>query len=137
MADNNAPIRILDRNSILSMTGRTVEFVEVPEWGGGVHVRSLTGYERDRFEASLQATKTGDTRANLSNFRSKLVVLAASDAEGSSIFSDTDITALGKTSAAALERVFSVAQRLAGMSKQDVEDLTGNSDAETESFDSD
>lgn len=137
MADNNEPIRILDRNSILSQTGRTIEFVEVPEWGGGVHVRSLSAYERDRFEASLQASKGNDSKLNLSNFRSKLVVLAASDAEGNAVFADTDIGALGKTNAGALQRVFEVAQKLAGMTKADVDELTGNSDAETESFDSD
>ena len=136
MADtHNGNIVLLDRNSILNADDSRRELVHVPEWGGSLYVKSLTGAERDRFESSIQATKTGDTKLNLSNFRSKLVVLAACDSNGGRLFGDTDITALGQRNAQALQRVFEVAQRLCGMTKEDVEELTGESSAETDSFD--
>ena len=42
------------------------------------------------------------------------------------LFYPSDVERLGETSAAALERVFSVGRRLAGMSDQDVEELAKN-----------
>lgn len=136
MADNsNGTLVLLDRNSILNAHDSRRELVHVPEWGGSLYVKSLTGAERDRFEASIQANKTGDAKLNLSNFRSKLVVLAACDENGGRLFGDTDINALGQRNAQALQRVFEVAQKLCGMTKEDVEELTGESGAETDSFD--
>jgi hypothetical protein len=42
------------------------------------------------------------------------------------MFSDQDVTKLGKKSARALDRVFDVSQRLSGITKEDVEDLAKN-----------
>ena len=43
----------LTRDAILQATDLTFEDVAVPEWGGVVRVRGLTGTERDAFEASV------------------------------------------------------------------------------------
>jgi hypothetical protein len=48
------------------------------------------------------------------------------DAKGQRLFSDAEAHALGKKSGAALERVSSVAMRLAGLTQDDVEELAGN-----------
>jgi hypothetical protein len=63
---------------------------------------------------------------NLKNIRAKLVALTVVDEEGNRIFSDSDASALGKKSAAALDRVFEVAQRLSGLRPEDVEELSKN-----------
>ena len=41
-------LRILDRASILGSDDREIERVPVPEWGGFVFVRNLSGAERDQ-----------------------------------------------------------------------------------------
>ena len=48
------------------------------------------------------------------------------DAQGQRLFSEADVAALGKKSAAALGRVYDAAARLAGLSAEDVEELTKN-----------
>jgi hypothetical protein len=63
---------------------------------------------------------------NLRNIRAKLVALTVVDEDGNRIFSDEDAEALGKKSAAALDRIFAVAQRLSGLRPEDVEELAGN-----------
>lgn len=103
------------------------EAVEVPEWGGTVRIRGLTGSERDEFEASIIQRRGKDIEANLKNIRAKLVSLAAVDEEGNRIFTEEDVVALGRKSARVLDRLFSVAQRLSGLSSEDVEDLAKNS----------
>ena len=44
---------ILTRDQILQANDLVTETVEVPEWGGSVFVKSLTGVERDQFEAAI------------------------------------------------------------------------------------
>jgi hypothetical protein len=113
----------LTRDEILTVQDRQFEDVEVPEWGGTVRLRGLTGQERDRLEASV-ISKQGKV-TNLTNFRARLCALAIVDEDGERIFSDADVAALGIKSAAALERVFMAAQRLSGLSDDDVAELVG------------
>lgn len=119
-------MNVLTKNEILSQSDREIEMVEVPEWGGVVFVRSLSGEERDQFEASIIERNGRDVRTNLRNLRARLVVLAACDESGNPIFSPGDADALGAKSAAALDRIFSVAQRLSGLRENDVQELAEN-----------
>lgn len=113
----------LTRDAILAAQDLPSADVEVPEWGGTVRVRALTGTERDAFEASIVDASAKGAKVNTRNMRAKLVAASVVDEQGNRIFSDTDIVALGRKSAAALNRVFEVAQRLSGLSETDVEEL--------------
>lgn len=101
---------MLTREQILQCDDLPKETVKVPEWGGEVQVRTMTGTDRDAFEASLIGKE-----GRLENVRARLVSLTLCDAAGSRLFTDSDITALGGKSARALDRVFAVAQRLNGI----------------------
>jgi hypothetical protein len=118
--------KILTRDAILQAQDLPRELVDVPEWGGSVYVRALTGAERDAFETSIVEQRGKSTKMNLKNIRAKLVALTVVDEEGNRIFSDSDASALGKKSAAALDKVFEVAQRLSGLRPEDVEELSKN-----------
>jgi hypothetical protein len=102
------------------------EIVPVPEWGGSVIVRGLTGTDRDAFEATLLKQRGRKQEANLENFRAKLIVRSVVDEKGSLLFGERDISRLGQKSALALERVYEVAQRLSKLSPEDVEELTAD-----------
>lgn len=117
---------LLTRDAILQAQDLPKELVSVPEWGGEIYVRALTGAERDAFEQTIVERKGKSTKMNFKNMRAKLVALTTVDEEGKRIFSDSDAELLGKKSAAALTRVFEVAQRLSGITPVDVEELTGN-----------
>ncbi len=117
---------LLSKESILKAEDLRSEVVSVPEWGGDVKVRSMTGLERDRFESSLIEEKGGDVQKNTANLRAKLAACCIVDEAGELLFTDKDVTALGKKSAKALDRVFGVAQSLNGIGVDDVEDLTKN-----------
>lgn len=115
---------MLSREDILSIEDRTTEDVPVPEWGGTVRVRSLTGAERDAYEAGIvQVSGNGTKKINLKNLRGRLVSLTCVDEDGNRLFTDEDAIALGEKSASALERLFDVARRLSGLSEDDVEEL--------------
>lgn len=116
---------LLSREDILSYDDYQSEDVDVPEWGGTVRVVGLTGAERDRFEASVVGN---GKKMQLSNLRARLISLCVVDEAGDRLFGTADVSALGNKSAAALERVFSAAQRLSGLSEDDVVELTEDLD---------
>jgi hypothetical protein len=115
---------ILSREQILQAKDLVTEVVEVPEWSGSVLVKSLTGAERDQYEAAIVEQKGRDTKVNMRNARARLVALSVVDEEGKRLFSPNDVSLLGAKSAAALQRVFNVSMRLSGISAEDVRELT-------------
>lgn len=116
----------LTREAILAAVDIMSETVTVPEWGGTIIVRGLTGDERDDFEASCLRGKGRKTEVNYRNARAKLVVRSCYTPEGARLFTDEDATALGKKGAAALNRVYEVAARLSGLTEEDLEELAKN-----------
>lgn len=117
---------VLTRDEIVKQRELQTELVPVPEWGGEVIVRALSGRERDAFEAAIVEQKGRKAIVNTQNIRARLVATAVVDEHGQPIFYPSDVDLLGEQSAAALDRVFSVARRLSGMSEDDVEELAKN-----------
>lgn len=107
---------ILSKDQILEANDLTSEEVQVAEWGGSVKVRTMTGSDRDAFEQSMVIVgHDGSRKPDMSNMRAKLVALTVVDDSGNLLFVPADIPMLAKKSAAALERVFDVAQRINGL----------------------
>lgn len=114
---------ILTRDQILGAKDRITERVEVPEWGGDVLVTTISGAARDRFEAAIIAA---DGQTDTTNMRAKLVAACVVDEAGDPLFTIEDIEALGRKSAAALERIVKVSQRLNRIGSAEMEELKGN-----------
>lgn len=118
-------MEFLSKDQILQVSDLPEEEVDVPEWGGKVLIRGLTGAERDAFEESVMVTRGNSRELNLRNFRAKLVARSIVDPNTKErMFSDTEIHLLGQKSARALQRVFEAALRLNGMTEQSVNELT-------------
>ena len=114
---------MLNREQILGANDLASEIVDVPEWGGQVRVGMMSGTARDQFEASIL---TNDRTPDLVNMRAKLVAFCLLDENGAQMFTLADVVALGGKSAAALDRVAKVAQRLNRLGNSDLEELKGN-----------
>lgn len=119
---------ILNRDQILKAKDLKTEVVKVPEWhkNGEVIVSTMTGTARDEWETSLIDKKSNNTKTNLANMRSRLLVICLVDKDGKRLFTEADINRLGAKSAKPLDRCFDVAQRLNGIGVEDVEDLVKN-----------
>jgi hypothetical protein len=117
----------LSKEAILSASDIDYEVVDVPEWGGKVRIKTLTGDERDAYEQSLIDQRGNVLGPKLAGAQARLVALTAVDDEGNRLFADSDVKALGAKSAQALNRVFEVSMRLSRLTQQDVEELVGNS----------
>ena len=118
---------ILSKEQILGVNDITIESVSVPQWGGDVCIRTLSGSERDKFELSLRDPRTGKT-TNMADFRARYAAMVICDENGAAIFSASDVAALGKKSAKALDRIMERGQALNGMTEKDVDELVGESE---------
>lgn len=119
---------ILTKEAILKAQDIEIREVEVPEWGGVVYVRGMTGRERDRYENSLYKQKGKERVLNTQNARAKLVVMCTVDQDGNRIFDEEEVNVLSQKSSKALDRIFAVAMELSGITENDMEELTKNSD---------
>jgi hypothetical protein len=117
---------LLSRDDILSVDDKVWEDITVPEWGGEVRVRGMSGTQRDEYEASIIQQNGNDRKVNLANMRAKLVARCLIGEDGRLLFTSEDVRALGRKSARALERVFDKSRELSGMSEEDVEKLAEN-----------
>lgn len=129
-------VKVLKRDEILAVKDYKRVLVDVPEWGGSVYVATLTGSGRDAFEQYVmpsakeqeESKKTGK-KVVTKNFRAALLSRCLVDEEGTLLFNESDIEALGQKSARAIERLVDVAQEINGLSKKDAEELEKNSQA--------
>lgn len=129
----------LTRDQILAKKDIITEDVFIEPWGGWVCVKTLTGAERDKFESDIVEVKGHGNNTKMvskGNVRAKLVALSVVDPETlQPVFSQADVEILGKKSSAALDTVYSVAQKLSKVSDDDVDELAKNS-GETQGEDS-
>lgn len=119
-------MKTLDRSAILAAQDLPITPLDVPEWGGTVHVRTMTGAERDAFELSVTKSKQKDGTFDIRGLKARLVALTLCDDEGSRLFGDDALDALNGKSAKVIDRLFEEAQRLNGLGKEAVEELVGN-----------
>lgn len=100
------------------------EAVEVPALGGSMSVRVMTGLERDRFEALVNAGSKGGKSPS---FRALLIAFTACDADGNLLFAEGDIPAIAKYPSTTLEPIANAALRLNKFTSPDIEGLEKNS----------
>ena len=122
-------MKILGRDEILRADDLDYRDVPVPEWGAdvGVRIRAGTGEERDAYDIEIIELNESGARAKLKRLRVKLLARAIVDEAGNRIFSEADLEALDKKNARVSWRLFKIAQSLWGISKEDVDELMGES----------
>ena len=120
-------MKFLNRTSLLEKDDLEIVEVDLGK-GEGVCIRQMTGYERDLFEKSIiEMKEDGKVERKTDAFRAKLAVCTVCDAKGKLIFKVADITVLNRSmSAARLEKIVEVAQRLNEITEEDKEELVKN-----------
>jgi hypothetical protein len=111
----------LSKSAILAADDSKKIEVDVPEWGGSVFIKVMSGTERDRFESEF----VGDKK-NVDMVRAKLVSKCLCDEDGDRLFSEEEVPQLGEKSAAVLDRLFHVCMKHNRFTRDDVDELAGN-----------
>jgi|CXWL01.1.fsa_nt_gi hypothetical protein len=118
---------MLTRDQIFQIDDLQQEVVAVPEWGGDVIVRGMTGAERDEYEGARVQIEGKRVRLNYDNISAKLVSLCVIDEHGARLFSEADVAQLGTRNGKALKRVAEVCTRLSGLRDEDGDAASKNS----------
>jgi hypothetical protein len=106
----------MSKSRIVSAADTKLDTVNVPEWGGEVCLKTLTGSERDSFEESYSGEK-------MKNFRCRFLVLTLCDENGERLFADDEADVVGKKSALVINRLFEKAWQLNAFSDAAVDSL--------------
>ncbi len=114
---------VLTKQQLLGATKPPQETVSIPELNGDVIVRGMSGAERDDFEVGLIQGRGKKREVNLKNLRAKLVAYCCINEQGERIFSESDVVGLGDVRADVVNRIYTVAQRLSGISDEDADEL--------------
>ncbi|MFD7793641.1 phage tail assembly chaperone [Streptomyces sp. NPDC059759] len=131
----------LSRDSILQAADVKTETVPVPEWGGDVILRGLTGEEMDAYQASRRQIRNAGTKDQeivliQDNARANLLVKCIVDETGTRVFTDRDAGLLGAKNGKILDKLFDVASALSGLNDEEQEEMEGNSETPSEDGDS-
>ncbi len=118
----------LTRDEILAIEDLPIERVEVPEWKAAVYMQTLSGKQRDEF-TQLATDRRAAKRFDVRGLKSRLVAMSLCDKAGKLLFAgDGDETKLNAKSGAAVDRLFTIAQRLSGLSDDELEEMTTDFD---------
>jgi len=117
-------MRVLTKEDILATEVET-KVVEVPEWGGSVRIKVMSGVERDQFDKWL-ASKPEDSA--MEGMKVRICALCLVDENGERMFEDADIEVLAKKSGAALSRIFMIAQEMNYLLAGSIEEVAGESE---------
>ena len=90
------------------------EALPVPEWGGEVYIKTLSGTDRDAFEDAYAENK-------MKAFRCRFLVLTLCDDKGQRLFEDADVADLGKKSSVVINRLFEAAWKHNAFTNEAVE----------------
>lgn len=91
---------------------------------GHIKMRGLTGAELTEYQNGLTVrTKDGRTRTNMRRAMAKLVLLSAINDDGSPYFEESDLLKIDSMPAATLMPLFEAAQKLCGLSDDDVKEM--------------
>jgi hypothetical protein len=114
-------------DEILATDDTETEDVYVPQWDTLVTIRSLTGTERDRYEASLVSYRKDALgrpvvdKMELGNIRARLISLVALDGKGRQMWSPQQVLPLGQKNGSALDVLFTKAQALSNITAPAIE----------------
>jgi len=120
--------KILTKDAILGVTDYQVQEVEVPEWGGKVLMRTLSGKGRDEFESNV-TSKTQGNKVDVRGLKALLLSLVIVDEAGEPLFTQKDLDALNNKSSEVITRLFEVASKMNGIGEEAVEQAEKNSES--------
>jgi len=120
---------ILGKKEIMAAVDIKTQIVPVPEWGGDVYVKNLSGSEREEYESSLYVMDNGKPVVSVRSMASaklRLCALSLCDDKGGRIFDIKEVAELGKKSSTAIDRVYDAILEVSGLSKEIVAELEKN-----------
>lgn len=128
----------MNRDEFFAFADVTIEKVHIKEMNTDFYVRSLSAAEKSKWELDAievsHNPKQNDAptkimKSRMETAQARLVELAVCHEDGSRFFKDGDAAAIGRKNAMIVAKLFNVAARLSAITKEDLEEITKNSEA--------
>jgi hypothetical protein len=117
-------MKLLNKDTFFAAEDLKHEDVEVPQLGGAVRIRVMTGSARDAFNEYIQSF--GDEKRPASAINAALLVQTCIDESGAPMFAMDEIDMLRDKSAAALDVLALAAMRINGLGVTAADDAAKN-----------
>lgn len=118
---------MLTRDQILGANDLAQETVTIPEWGGDIIIREMTGKQRDLLEGMMASRMSPSGQImSTKDLRAKMTVMSVIGEDGEPMFNDKDIASISGKSGKALDRIVEVVQKLNGLDSEDIDEKAGN-----------
>jgi len=112
----------LDRTAILTADDLAQEIVDVPEWGGSVCVREMTGTELGQWQKIAEDPERDDVDAVIA----LAIYTLCHDETGERLFDNNDFEKLKQKSIQVILRIQNVALRVNKLTSDEMDELKGN-----------
>lgn len=116
-------MNLISRETLLGALECPEETVDIPALGGAVKVRGLSGVDLDSYHQAITVGKGNKRDVNMKNLRTKLVVRCVVDGNGRRLLTDDDADALSQIRGDVIGKLFTVAQKLSGLSDEEIDEL--------------
>ncbi len=114
----------LKKADILNCNDRKTITLDVPEWGGELTLRVMSGIDREAWEN--QSVNLADNTPKLGDIRCKMLACCIVDVDtGKLMFEAKDIKALGEKSSIPLARLHMECLKLNKLRREEVEEMAG------------
>lgn len=105
------------------------EPMTVPELGGLIYVKGMSGKERDKTEEAFRIKKGRRAgQSDLRNFRSFMACRVVVNKAGERLLNDDDVDVIGRLPSGVLDRIIAKMNELSGTTDEEIDDL-GNASA--------
>ena len=136
---NDENNRILSFEEIIAADDCETKDVNVPEWGGSVRFKTMSGKDRDNYIQTVQSrlVGSGDNR-RVRNYQGLPAILLSAclvKADGSKLMERKQVEDLQSKNGAIIDRLVKIAQEMNGLSDAEVVKQAKNSETTTKEDD--
>lgn len=116
--DSNTTDEIKElRKYILDTKDFLLKKVYIPEWDCQAWLKVISGFDRERFEKTIQDQ-------NLNGYvRATLVQMSLCNSNGDLVFLDSDVRALAQKNSAVIDRLFDMCMDISALTKEATDEI--------------
>lgn len=115
----------LSKDAIFAVKDSDSHEVDVPEWGGSILLRSMTGKQRNDYE-HWATTQSKEKVPDYRGIRERLIICCAVDENGDALFTESDLAKLAEKNSEVIDRLHTECRAICGMDEDSVEDAVKN-----------
>jgi hypothetical protein len=120
----------LTREQILSNKSFRSKTIEIPEWGGEVRLKAMSGADREAMESVVSEDVGGKLQIKKGvSYMAEMLLRTWCDDDGNLLFKPDEINLIQEKDSVILARIFKVAAEVNGLSGDEEKVIEKNSEA--------